>query len=102
MSAERPGQQIDGMGGDIGADGAGGRAGDVGGSTSGGRASDVQTSGAGQEVRTGRTPFGAEEAAEADIPREGTPDDLKLGGRAKPGLDPEQGASEEDGPLRSP
>jgi hypothetical protein len=101
MSAERPGQQIDGMGGDIGADRAGGRAGDVGAGTSGG-ASDVQTSGAGQELRTGKTPFSAEEAAQADIPREGTPEDLKLGGRAKPGLDPEQGAGEEEGPLRSP
>jgi hypothetical protein len=101
MSADRPGQQIDGGSGDVGADGAGGRPEDVGGSTSGGRAENLGAAGRGQEVRASGPAFSAEEAAGADVPREGTPDDLKLGGD-KPGLDPEQGASEDDGPLRSP
>jgi hypothetical protein len=76
---------------DIGADGAGGFSEDTGGSPSGGRASNVGTSGRGHEQRADGPAFSAEEAATADIPRSGTPDDLKPGGD-KPGLDPDAGA----------
>ena len=90
---ETEGGRIGGMGDDdIGADGAGGFSEDTGGaSTSGGRATQAHASGRGQETRGDGPAFSAEEAAEADVPQSGTPDDLKLGGD-KPGLDPDAGA----------
>ena len=90
---ESQGGRIGGMGDDdIGADGAGGFSEDTGGaSTSGGRATQAGASGRGHETRADGPAFTPQEAAEADVPRSGTPDDLRPGGD-KPGLDPDAGA----------
>jgi hypothetical protein len=90
---QNEGGRIGGMGDDdIGADGAGGRDEDAGGaSTSGDRATRAGVTGRGHETRADGPAYTPAEAAEADVPRSGTPDDLKLGGD-KPGLDPDAGA----------
>ena len=80
----------------VGAEPAGGFDSDIGGSKSGGDAGDAHAVGAGQVTQTGDVSFSEEEAAQADIPREGTPDDLKLGKRRTIGLDEDTGAGMAD------
>ena len=84
-----------GFDGDIGAN-TDGYDTDIGGSTSGGDADDAHAIGSGQVVRTGESPFSKEEAEQADVPREGTPEDLKLGKRRTVGLSEETGAGMAD------
>ncbi len=81
---------------DIGSDSAKGLGTDLGASTSRGAARDVQTVGDGTATRTGESPVSPEEAREADVPREGVPDDLKIGSGAAPGLDEDAGAGQPD------
>jgi hypothetical protein len=65
---------------DIGAEGAGGRETDLGASASRGRARSAQGGlGDGQATRRGESPVSEEDAARADVPREGTPEDLRPG-----------------------
>jgi hypothetical protein len=81
---------------DIGASSGHGRGTDLGASTSRGVARDVQTTGDGTATRKGESPVSPEEAREADVPREGIPDDLKIGSGAAPGLDEDAGAGQPD------
>jgi hypothetical protein len=81
---------------DIGARSAGGHDPDIGASTSGGDADDAHVIGSGQATPTGDVQVSKEEAENADIPREGTPDDLKLGKRRTVGLDEDTGAGMAD------
>ena len=64
---------------DIGSNQAGGRTTDLGASTSRGTSRDAQKTGDGQTTRRGESPISPEEAAEADVPREGRPEDLRPG-----------------------
>lgn len=81
---------------DIGSNRTDGRDTDIGGSTSGGDAQDLQVTGDGQTVRTGRNPISKEEAENADVPREGIPEDVKFGKRRTVGLDEDAGAGMPD------
>ncbi len=81
---------------DIGANSMGGRGTDLGASTSRGKARDVQTTGDGTATRKGEPLVSEEEARTADVPREGIPDDLKLGQRRTVGQDPDEGAGQPD------
>ena len=80
----------------IGAETADGHDPDIGGSKSGGDADDARVIGGGQVTPTGDVPVSEEEAEHADIPREGTPDDLKFGKRKTIGLDEDTGAGMPD------
>ncbi len=81
---------------DIGANSAGGRGTDLGASTSRGAARDVHATGDGTATRRGEPLVSEEEAREADVPREGTPEDLRIGSGAGPGLDEDAGAGQPD------
>lgn len=81
---------------DIGGDVAGGHDTRIGGSKTGGDAQDLRVTGDGQTTRTRRHPISREEAEQADVPREGIPEDLKLGKRRTVGLDENEGASQPD------
>lgn len=97
MGAEDLDDYIDkGRDTDIGGNPVGGRNTDIGGSKSGGDAQDLQVTGDGQTVRTGRNPFSKEDAEQADVPREGTPEDVKFGKRRTVGLDEDAGAGRPD------
>ena len=81
---------------DVGGDLAGGTNTDIGPSKQHGDAHDLRPMGDGQTVRTGRHPISKEEAENADVPREGTPDDLKFGKRRTVGMDEDAGAGMRD------
>ena len=75
---------------------AGGTNTDIGASKQHGDAQDLRAVGDGQTVRTGRHPISKEDAENADVPREGTPEDLKLGKRRTVGMDEDAGAGMRD------
>ncbi len=79
---------------DIGANSAKGRGTDMGASTSRGVARDVQATGDGTTTRTGNSPVSEEDARTADVPREGIPEDLRLGGDRD--VDEDAGAGQPD------
>jgi hypothetical protein len=81
---------------DIGGDVAGGTDTDIGPSKQHGDAQDLRAVGDGQTVRTGRHPISKEDAENADVPREGIPEDLKFGKRRTVGLDEDAGAGMRD------
>jgi len=81
--------------GDIGTE-TDGRGTDLGASTRGGAARDVQGIGDGTATRKGEPAFSPEEAREADVPREGVPEDLRPGGDRAVGKDEDEGAGHPD------
>ena len=81
---------------DVGGDVAGGMNTDIGPSKQHGDAQDLGPVGDGQTVRTGRHPISKEDAENADVPRSGTPEDLKLGKRRTVGMDEDAGAGMRD------
>jgi hypothetical protein len=93
MSTDFPGPGRDP---DVGADRAGGSDADIGGSTSGGDAGDLQVTGSGQAGPSDEPLVTEDEARNADLPRGGTPDDLKPGKRRTVGLDEDEGAGMAD------
>ena len=81
---------------DVGGDVAGGTNTDIGPSKQHGDAQDLCPVGDGQSVRTGRHPISDEDAENADVPREETPEDLKLGKRRTVGMVEDAGAGMRD------
>lgn len=81
---------------DVGGDVAGGTNTDIGPSKQHGDAQDLRPVGDGQTVRTGHHPISKEDAENADVPREGTPEDLKFGKRRTVGMDEDADAGMRD------